>query len=409
MNTRSLREPRFILGAAGALVLLLLAWNWIAAALRPKVVEKPTPVAVDVVPVRRADVPVYLEGLGTVQAFYTVTVTARVDGQIDKVAFKEGQDVRKGDLLVQIDPRPYQAALGVAVATRDKDKAQLANAHLDMDRYATLAPEDLASKQTVDTQRALIAQLTAQVKADEAAIDNARTNLDYTTITSPIDGRTGIRLIDPGNIVHDTDTTGMVVVTELEPIAIIVSLPEENFGELNEALQRGTVAATALSRDDKEVLDTGRVELIDNQIDQTTGTIRVKCILPNKQRRLWPGEFVNVRLLTQTRHQVLTIPASALERGPEGTFTYVVQPNSTVMMAPLTTLEQNGDIVVVDKGVTEGELVVASNQYRLQPGTLIRANTPASGSASAAPTPPGAPPSADTSPAPPPGGAADNA
>jgi membrane fusion protein, multidrug efflux system len=379
MNTSLLREPRFLLGAACGLVVLLLAWHWIAAALRPKVVEKPTPVAVDIASVRRADVPVYLEGLGTVQAFYTVTVTARVDGQIEKVAFKEGQDVKRGDLLVQIDPRPYQAALGVAIATRDKDKAQLANAHLDMDRYSVLAPEDLASKQTVDTQRALIAQLAAQVKADEAAIDNARTQLDYTTITSPIDGRTGIRLIDPGNIVHDTDTTGMVVVTQLEPIAIIVALPEENFGELSEALQRGTVTATALSRDDKQVLDTGRVELIDNQIDQTTGTIRVKCILPNRQRRLWPGEFVNLRLLTQTRHQVLTIPASALERGPEGMFTYVVQPNSTVAMVPLTTLEQTGDIVVVDKGVTEGERVVASNQYRLQPGTLIRANTPPTG------------------------------
>lgn len=211
MNTRALREPRFIiLGAAGALVVVLLAWHRIAAALRPKVVQKPTPVAVDVARVRRADVPVYLEGLGTVQAFYTVTVTARVDGQINRVAFKEGQDVKRGDLLVQIDPRPYQAALGVAVATRDKDKAQLANAHLDMDRYAALAPEDLASKQTVDTQRALIAQLAAQVKADEAAIDNARTQLDYATITSPIDGRTGIRLVDPGNIVHATATTGMV-------------------------------------------------------------------------------------------------------------------------------------------------------------------------------------------------------
>jgi membrane fusion protein, multidrug efflux system len=405
MNTRSLREPRLILGAAGALVVLLLAWHWIAAALRPKVVEKPAPVAVEVVRVRRADVPVYLEGLGTVQAFYTVTVTARVDGQIEKVAFKEGQDVKRGDLLVQIDPRPYQAALGVAIATRDKDKAQLANAHLDMDRYAVLAPEDLASKQTVDTQRALIAQLTAQVKADEAAIDNARTNLDYTTITSPIDGRTGIRLVDPGNIVHGTATTGMVVVTQLEPIAIIVALPEENFGELSDALQRGTVTATALSRDDKEVLDTGSVELIDNQIDQTTGTIRVKTILPNKQLRLWPGEFVNVRLLTQTRHQVLTIPASALERGPEGTFTYVVQPNSTVAMAPITTLEQSGDIVVVAKGVSDGEQVVASNQYRLQPGTLVRANTPAAASTStgappstgtSAGSPTGAPPSADT-------------
>jgi membrane fusion protein, multidrug efflux system len=405
MNTPVLRDRRFvIIGAAVALVLVLLVWYWIAAALRPKVVRKPTPVAVDVVRVRRADVPVTLEGLGTVQAFYTVTVTARVDGQIEKVAFKEGQDVKKGDLLVQIDPRPYQAALGVAIATRDKDKAQLANAHLDMDRYAALAPEDLASKQTVDTQRALIAQLTAQVKADEAAIDNARTNLDYTTIASPIDGRTGIRLIDPGNIVHGTATTGMVVVTQLEPIAIIVSLPEENFGELNEALQRGTVTATALSRDDQEVLDTGHVELIDNQIDQTTGTIRVKCILPNQQRRLWPGEFVNVRVLTQIRHQVLTIPASALERGPEGTFTYVVRPDSTVAVTPITTLEQTGDIVVVAKGVSEGEPVVSSNQYRLQSGTLVRANPLAS-----AGTPPGTPPSADTSAGTPPAAAADNA
>jgi multidrug efflux system membrane fusion protein len=391
MNTRLLREPRFILGAAGVLV-LLLAWHWIAAALRPKVVEKPASVAVDLAPVRRADVPVYLEGLGTVQAFYTVTVTARVDGQINKVAFKEGQDVKRGDLLVQIDPRPYQAALGVAVATRDKDKAQLANAHLDMDRYAALAPEDLASKQTVDTQRALIAQLTAQVKADEAAIDNARTQLDYATITSPIDGRTGIRLVDPGNIVHATATTGMVVVTQLEPIAVIASLPEEDFLELQSALQRGAVTATALSRDDKEALDTGHVELIDNQIDQTTGTIRVKAILPNTRRLLWPGEFVNLRLLTQTRHQVLTIPASALERGPEGTFTYVVQPNSTVAMAPLTTLEQAGDLVVVAKGVTEGQQVVASNQYRLQPGTMIRANTPVTAGTSA-----GASPSTGTS------------
>jgi membrane fusion protein, multidrug efflux system len=404
MNTRLLRDPRVVLpGAAVALVLVLLASHWIAAALRPKVAHKPPAVAVDVARVRRADVPVYLEGLGTVQAFYTVTVTARVDGQIEKVAFKEGQDVRKGDLLVQIDPRPYQAALGVAIATRDKDKAQLANAHLDMDRYAALAPEDLASKQTVDTQRALIAQLAAQVKADEAAIDNARTQLDYTTITSPIDGRTGIRLVDPGNIVHGTDTTGMVIVTQLEPIAIIATLPEEQFEELNEALQRGAVTATALSRDDREVLDTGKVELIDNQIDQTTGTIRVKAILPNKERHLWPGEFVNLRLLAQTRHNVLTIPASALERGPEGTFTYVVQPDSTVAMAPLTTLEQVGDTVVVASGVTDGQQVVASNQYRLQPGTLIRANTQAAaGAAAGAPQPAGTsagtPPPAGVSP-----------
>ncbi|HYL00108.1 MAG TPA: efflux RND transporter periplasmic adaptor subunit [Steroidobacteraceae bacterium] len=370
------RGPRLVGAAAALIVVAVLAWHWVAGWLSPPVAPRPTAVAVDVETVRRADVPVYLEGLGTVQAFYTVTITARVDGQIQRVAFREGQHVRKGDLLVQIDPRPYQAALGVAIATRDKDQALLANARLDMERYEQLAPEDLASKQTVDTQRALITQLTAQVKGDAAAVDNARTQLDYTTITSPIEGRTGIRRVDPGNIVHASDTAGMVVVTQLEPIAVMLSLPEESFGELSTALRRGPVTATALSRDDRNVLDTGTVELIDNQIDQTTGTIRVKAILPNREQRLWPGQFVNVRLLTQTRHQVLTIPATALERGPDGTFTYVVQPDSTVAVAPLTVGEQTGDIVVVEQGVGAGQQVVTSNQYRLQPGALVRANAP---------------------------------
>ena len=366
------RPTRLALGVALVALLLVtvVAWRWLAA--KPVPAAKPKAIAVNVATVNRADVPVYLEGLGTVQAFYTVTITARVDGQIEKVAFREGQDVKKGDLLVQIDPRPYQAALGVAIATRDKDRALLANAHRDMSRYAELEPEDLASKQTVDTQRALIAQLTAQIKGDEAAIDNARTQLEYSTIRSPIDGRTGIRQVDPGNNVHATDTTGMVVVTQLEPISIIFTLPEETFGQLSEALARGTVTATALSRDDKEELDHGTVELIDNQIDQSTGTIRVKVILPNKQRRLWPGQFVNVRVMTQMQHQVLTIPATALERGPDGQFTYVVQPDSTIKVAPITAGEQTGDIVVVEKGLQAGDKVVASNQYRLQPGSLIR-------------------------------------
>jgi multidrug efflux system membrane fusion protein len=368
------RRTRLALGSAlvALLVVAVVAWRWLGA--KPAPAARPAAIAVDVATVSRADVPVYLEGLGTVQAFYTVTITARVDGQIQQVAFKEGQDVKKGDLLVQIDPRPYQAALGVAIATRDKDRASLANAHRDMDRYAELAPEDLASKQTVDTQGALIAQLSAQIKGDEAAIDNARTQLDYTTIRSPIDGRTGIRQVDPGNNVHATDTTGMVVVTQLEPISIIFSLPEEDFGQLSAALARGPVTATALSRDDREQLDQGSVALIDNQIDQTTGTLRVKATLPNKQRRLWPGEFVNVRVQTELRRQVLTMPAAALERGPDGEFTYRVQPDSTIAVAPLTVGEQTGDIVVIEKGLQAGDRVVTSNQYRLQPGSLIRAN-----------------------------------
>jgi len=361
-----------IAGAILALLVVAAAWRWLAA--KPAPAAKPAAIAVDVATVSRADVPVYLEGLGTVQAFYTVTITARVDGQIEKVAFEEGQEVKKGDLLVQIDPRPFQAALGIAIATRAKDLALLANAKRDMERYSELEPEDLASKQTVDTQRALIAQLTAQLKGDEAAIDNARTQLDYTAIRSPINGRTGIRQVDPGNNVHATDTTGMVVVTQLEPISIIFSLPEEDFGALSAALTRGAVSATALSRDDREQLDQGSVALIDNEIDQTTGTIRVKAILPNKQRRLWPGEFVNVRVQTQLQRQALTIPPSALERGPDGLFAYLVQPDSTIAVAQLTTGAQTGDRVVVEKGLQAGDRVVTSNHYRLQPGSRIRAN-----------------------------------
>jgi multidrug efflux system membrane fusion protein len=385
-------RTRLLVGAVVAILVLLIAWHW----LRPKApaaAKLPPAIAVDVATVTRADVPVYLEGLGTVQAFYTDTMTARVDGQIETVAFKEGQDVKKGALLVQIDPRPYQAALGVAIATRDKDKALLANAHRDMDRYALLAPEDLASKQTVDTQRSLVAQLEAQVKGDQAAIDNARTQLDYTSIRSPIDGRTGIRQVDPGNIVHAADTTGMVVVTQLEPISIIFSLPEEQFSELSAALAKGAVTATALSRDDKQVLDTGTVALIDNEIDQTTGTLRVKATMPNRQRHLWPGEFVNVRVLAQTLPQVLTIPPSALQRGPDGLFTYLVQSDSTIKVANLTVGEQTGNLVVIEKGLGAGDKVVASNQYRLQPGSRIRAND-----ATAQAAGPGKPGAADPAP-----------
>jgi membrane fusion protein, multidrug efflux system len=374
VRTRQI-EPRWLVSAVVIIAAVLIAWQWLGR--KPPPAKAPPAIAVDIATVQHADVPVYLEGLGTVQAFYTVTVTARVDGEIEKVAFREGQDVKKGDLLVQIDPRPYQAALGVAVATRDRDRATLVNAHRDMERYTELAPDDLASKQTVDTQRALIAQLEAQLKGDEASIDNARTQLDYTTITSPIDGRTGIRLVDPGNIVRAANTAGMVVVTQLEPITIIFTLPEEAFDQLSAALARGAVTATALARDGAQELDTGTVELIDNQIDQTTGTIRVKAVLPNKQRRLWPGEFVNVRVLTQMQHQVLTIPASALGRGPDGMFTYVVQPDSTIAVTPITPGEQSGNVVVIKQGLAAGQKVVASNQYRLQPGSRVRANTPA--------------------------------
>jgi multidrug efflux system membrane fusion protein len=383
-------KPRTLLIWGAAALVLVLGWLW----LKPKAKEGnkgPPAVAVDVATATAQDVPVYAEGLGTVQAFYTVQVTARVDGQVEKVAFTEGQDVKKGALLVQIDARPFQAALEGAIAARDKDKATLANAHLDMDRYQLLAPEDLASKQTVDTQKALIAQLGAQIKGDAASIDSARTQLDYTTIRSPIDGRTGIRQVDPGNIVHGANSTNIVVVTQLEPISVIFSLPEEQFAQVSAALHRGPVEVMALSRDRNEKLDTGTLELIDNQIDQTTGTLRLKATLPNKERHLWPGQFVNMQVLTQVEHQALTIPESALERGPDGLYAYLVGPDSKVSVAQLTTGVTHEGRVVVAKGLKAGDQVVTSNQYRVQPGTLIKANPPREAKAPQTKTPEQAP------------------
>jgi multidrug efflux system membrane fusion protein len=386
MNSATARP--LLLGVA-IVAIAGLGWLWHsnrageAAAAKAPAAAPAT--AVDVAKVTPTDVPVSVEGLGTVQAFYTVTVTARVDGQLDKVAFTEGQEVRKGDLLAQIDPRPYQAALDQATAAAAKDAAQLTNAKLDLKRYELLAPEQLASKQTVDTQRALVAQLEAQLQADQASIESARTQLDYTTITSPINGRTGVRLVDPGNNVRAADTAGIVVLTQLQPISVILALPEESLGDVNAALARGPVGAVAVSRDRRDELDRGTVALVDNLIDQTTGTVKVKATFPNAHRKLWPGQFVNVRVQTKLRKQALTIPFSAVQRGPDGTFVYVVQKDMTVEVVPLTLGEQWGDLVIVEHGLEAGQSVVASNQYRLQPKSAIRANpatAPAKGGAS---------------------------
>jgi membrane fusion protein, multidrug efflux system len=320
----------------------------------------------------RADVPVHLDGLGTVQAFYTVTITPRVDGELQSLGFVEGQTVNRGDVLAKIDPRPFQAALDQAVAAKSKDQAQLANAKRDLERYVTLAPQDFTSQQTLETQRALVAQLEAQVNGDQAVIDNARTQLDYTTIRSPIRGRTGIRMVDPGNNVHAAAGTGIVVVTQLQPISVIFTLPEEALLAVNAAMAAGPLPVTALSRDGKTVLDTGTVGLVDNLIDQTTGTIRLKATFPNKENRLWPGEFVNARVLASTRRGALTIPSAAIQRGPGGVFAYVVKPDSTVEMRPLQIGEESDGVTVVEKGLQEGERVTTSNQYRLQPGAHVQ-------------------------------------
>jgi len=375
MNRLRMSSPRVVMLGAAVVLALVFAWRGHSGGAHAADAEKKQDggaIAVETAVAARSDVPVYLEGLGTVQAFYTVTVTARVDGELQKVGFVEGQTVKKGDLIAQIAPRPFTAALDQALATHAKDVAQLASAKADLDRYELLAPQNLASKQTLDSQHALVAQLEAQIKGDQANIDNARTQLGYTTITSPIQGKTGIRRVDPGNNVHATDTSGIVVVTQVQPIACIFTLPEEDLPTLNKALEAGNVAVAAVSRDGKTDLDQGTIALVDNQIDQSTGTIRVKATFPNPHNALWPGEFINARVLVRTERNALTVPSAAIQRGPNGIFTYVVKTDSTVEARLLKVGNESNDLTVVTGGLEDGEQVVLSNQYRLEPGARVR-------------------------------------
>ncbi|QEX21954.1 multidrug resistance protein [Hypericibacter adhaerens] len=358
---------------AGGYILWNPPWTLDSHAALPP--PPPPPVPVQVAAVTPRDVPLYLGGLGTVQAFNTVTVKSQVDGQLQKVAFTEGQPVKTGDLLAQIDPRPFQAALDQATAKKAQDEAQLANAKRDLQRFEDLAKQGYAAQQQDDTQRALVAQLQAQILGDEAAIANAQTQLDYTTITSPIDGRTGIRLVDQGNIVHAADANGLVVVTQLAPISVIFTLPEDQLAQVRKAMAAGTVAIAAVSSDGKTQIAAGTLALVDNQIDQTTGTIRLKGTFPNGDGALWPGEFVTIRLLADTARNVTTVPARALQRGPDGYYVYVVAANGTVDIRKLKVGQIADGVAVIDDGVTAGEQIVTSGQYRLQPGVHIEAKS----------------------------------
>lgn len=375
-------KSRMAVLAVAALALVAIGWHLVrgspaeAAQAHGKDSKGGDGVLVESAVAKRNDVPVYLSGLGTAQAFYTARITSRVDGQLESVAFTEGQLVHKGDVLARIDPRPFQAAYDQAVATREKDVAQLANAKRDLERYVSLEPQHLASQQQLDTQKALVTQLEAQIQADAAAVENAKTQLNYTTITSPIDGNTGIRIVDPGNVVHATDANGIVVITQVQPISVVFTLPEDVLSQVSAALASGgKVQVVALSRDDKTELDRGTLALVDNQIDPASGTAKLKATFPNTNRKLWPGEFVNARVLVRTEHNVLTIPAAALQRGADGPFAYVVKPDSTVEVRKLETEGENGNVAVVRAGLQDGDRVVTSNQFRLQAGTRVKVAT----------------------------------
>jgi len=319
-----------------------------------------------------ADVPVYLDAVGNTRALNTVTVRAQVGGQIVKIAFREGQDVKRGDLLAEIDPRTYQAQYDVAIAKKAQDEATLANARLDFDRYSRLAASNSGSKQQADTQKALVAQLEAQVQGDTATIDNARTMLSYTKIVAPIDGRIGLRLVDEGNYVQAGESTGIVTITQIRPIAVLFNLPQQQFSQVNKAFAKGALQVDAVGTDGRTAVDRGSLQVIDNQMDQTTGTIRMKAEFPNPDLQLWPGQFVNIRVLVETLRQVVTVPTAAVQRGPNGTFVYVIDAESKVAVRPITIAMQDDARAVISDGVKAQEQVVTTGFTRLSNGTRVR-------------------------------------
>src|ERR1700750_1283006 len=318
-----------------------------------------------------ADVPIYLDAVGNTRALNTVTVRPQVGGQIVKVAFKEGQDVEKGFVLAEIDPRTYQAQYDQAIATKAKDEATLANARIDLERYTRLAAMNSGSKQQADTQKALVAQLEAQVQGDQAAIDNTRTMLSYTKSTSPIDGRTGIRMVDEGNLVQANDTQGFVVITQVRPIAVLFNLPQQQFQQVNAAFSKGVLRVDALAGDNKTTIDQGALQVIDNQMDQTTGTIRMKAEFPNANLQLWPGQFINIRVLVDTLKQVVVVPTAAVQRGPQGAFVYVVETDNKVAVRPVTVAPQDDTRAVISNGLKTEERVVTTGFTRLSNGTRV--------------------------------------
>ena len=330
----------------------------------------------EVVPVlaasaRAADVPVYLGGVGTVQAFNTVLVRTQVDGKLMKIGFTEGKEVVQGSVIAKIDPTLYQAQYDQAVAKKAQDEAQLANARLDLQRYIKLAATNAVQTQQVDTQRSLVDQLVAQTQADQGAIDNAKGVLDYTAIVAPLTGVTGIRQVDEGNIVHATDTTGIVTITQIKPVAVLFSLPQQDLPYVKRVLSGGRLQAQAMTLDGTAVIDDGRVIVLNNQIDQTTGAVQLKAEFPNVNVQLWPGQFVNVRVLIDTLHGAIVVPIAAVQDGPDGQFVYIVNDDSTVALRPVTVKPGEDRQAVISSGVSAQERVVLSGFGRLTDGSKV--------------------------------------
>ena len=343
------------------------------AAIAGKVGLPPVPVVTG--HVAQKDVPIYLDGLGTVQAFNAVTVHVRVDGELKKVTFTEGQDVKAGDVLAQIDPDPFRAQLEQAEARKAQDEAQLTNAKLDLHRDVEQIATKIIAQQVFDTQKALVDQLAAQVKADQAAINSAKVQLNYTTVVSPLDGRTGVRLVDQGNIVHANDANGLVFVTQLKPISIVFTLPEQSLPAIQKEHAAAAIAVLAVDRDNRTILGTGQLTVIDNQIDVTTGTIRLKATFPNEDLRLWPGQFVNARLLLTTRKGGLVVPAAVVQRGPEGPYAFVIKADKAdkvVAIQPVKVAQIENGEALIDEGLHADDEVVVDGQYRLQPGSKVK-------------------------------------
>lgn len=388
-TTPSLFQRRSTWLATATLVLVLGGGAWAlthhaANAAKPDAPKSP-PVQVTTARVTPQTVQVYRSGIGTVASMATVTVKARIDGQLDKVGFVEGQDVKAGQLLAQLDPRTLQAQLAQAQATRAKDQATLTNARADLKRYTTLLSQDAATQQQVDTQKALVNQLEAAVQNDAAQVQYAEVQLSFTRITSPMNGRVGARLVDPGNIVHATDANGLVVINQIDPIAVQFTLPEEAVQDINRVQQQSSqpLSVVAYDRSGTQMLGTGKLILLNNQIDTTSGTVQLKGSFANPQHTLWPGQFVNVRLQLDRRADSLTLPAAAVQRGQDSTYVWAVDAENKVANVPVHVVQIADGTAVIDKGLEAGQRVVIDGQYKLKPGATIVEPPPAPAAKSA--------------------------